>query len=138
MARANGKHMIFYDGGCGFCHRAVRAIALADKRGIFEFAPRNGETYHHRMRGRKLPPRVDSMIVLTPAGKIFVRADTMLFICEKLGGWRRAIARLAQILPHFMLDFGYRLIAIVRHRIFPTPEGSCPVMPSHLRGRFHP
>ncbi|MCC6545765.1 DUF393 domain-containing protein [Candidatus Sumerlaeota bacterium] len=132
------KHTIFYDGDCGFCHRGVRAIALADHDGIFEFAPRGGETYRARMKGRRLPQHLASILVLTPSGRIFSRSRATLLILEKLGGFRRVAGRAMGLIPTFVLDLGYRFVAVVRHHLFRRPDSACPVVPPHLRKRFLP
>src|SRR5690606_15632130 len=40
----SGEHLIFYDGDCAFCHRAVLEILKADEKKLFDFAPLAGET----------------------------------------------------------------------------------------------
>ena len=43
---AAGTDILFYDGSCGLCHRAVRFILAEDRSGTaFRFAPLGGETF---------------------------------------------------------------------------------------------
>ncbi|HZH02738.1 MAG TPA: DCC1-like thiol-disulfide oxidoreductase family protein [Myxococcaceae bacterium] len=39
---ASDSDILFYDGGCGLCHRAVRFVLARDPAGRFRFAPLGG------------------------------------------------------------------------------------------------
>ena len=131
---------IFYDGGCGLCHRFVR-FALAEDRdgGRFRFAPLESGAFAAL---RDASPRaeilegIDSMVLALPDGRLLVRSAAVLGIAEKLGGVWRLSAALIGVLPRFLLDAGYDGIARVRHRVFSKPADACPIVPADLRERF--
>jgi predicted DCC family thiol-disulfide oxidoreductase YuxK len=131
--------LVFYDGGCGLCHRAVRFLVARDEDGTrFEFAPLEGSTFGQRIgadRARLLP---DSLLVLTGDGELLARSRGVIRVLARLGrGWRTA-ARVAGWMPTPLLDRLYDGVAAVRHRLFEAPTDVCPAVPPPLRGRFLP
>jgi predicted DCC family thiol-disulfide oxidoreductase YuxK len=50
----------------------------------------------------------------------------------------RLIGLVGRTVPAGVRDPIYGVIARVRHRIFPTPEGLCPIVAPELRSRFAP
>ena len=131
---------IFYDGGCGLCHRFVRFVLAVDREGkCFRFAPLESEVFTAL---RKASTRsamlddIDSIVLSLPDGSLLVRAAAVIEIGKILGGVWRAAAVAASVIPLRLLDAGYDGIARIRHRIFPTPQDACPILPAHLRDRF--
>jgi predicted DCC family thiol-disulfide oxidoreductase YuxK len=131
---------IFYDGGCGLCHRFVRFTLAEDAEGgHFRFAPLESEAFSAL---RKDPTRaelldsIDSIVLSLPNGDLLVRAAATLEIGKRLGGIWRVAAIAVGAVPLCVLDAGYDGIAKIRHRIFATPADACPVLPAQLRDRF--
>lgn len=131
--------LLFYDGGCGLCHRTVKFVLARDlEGGGFRYAPLGGATFTGAFtadRARELP---DSIVIRTADGRTLVRSAAVRHIGERLGGGWRALARLAGLLPPWLLDAGYDGIARVRSRLFARPAESCPLLAPELRGRFLP
>lgn len=128
---------VFYDGGCGLCHRAVRFALDRDGDGSrFRFAPLHGETFE-----RVLPESVravlpDSLVVVDPRGGVHTRSAAVVRILRRIdGGWGGVGAAL-DALPSPLLDLGYRTVASIRRRLFGAPPNACPAVPPHLRSRF--
>lgn len=128
-----GKHLVFYDGNCGFCDQVVQIILAQDKREIFNFAPLQGSTAQELLK--ELPPEMknaDSLVLIEnyqdPARRYYILGKGAFRICWDLGGlW--AIPGVVSWLPSILYDWGYRLVAKNRHRLFhsdkcvlPTPE----------------
>jgi predicted DCC family thiol-disulfide oxidoreductase YuxK len=131
---------IFYDGGCGLCHRFVRFALAEDREGRdFRFAPLEGNVFaairNESDRAETLD-QIDSIVLSLSDGSLFVRAAAMLRIGERLGGLWRVAAITAGVLPLRWLDAGYDGIAKIRHRLFAAPPDVCPALPPHLRARF--
>jgi predicted DCC family thiol-disulfide oxidoreductase YuxK len=129
--------MIFYDGHCGLCHRAVRFVLAEDRTGTtFRFAPLDSDAFRaavpEEVRG-KLP---DSIVVRTADGQILTQARAVLYIMRRLGGLWRLLAGLARLVPAALLDAAYNGIARIRYRLFAKPADACPILPPRLRGRF--
>ncbi len=135
---APGKDTVFYDGHCGLCHRFVRFVLAEDRAGHFEFAPLNGEHFLSSVRPADRAGAPDSIVVRTTEGEILVRSAAVRRVLARLGGLWRAFAAVGAFVPSGLLDRLYDGVARVRLRVFSRPQETCPLLPSHLRGRFHP
>ncbi len=130
---------IFYDGDCGVCHWAVRFVARHDPSGqAFRFAPLGGEVFQSTVPVEVREGFPDSMAVQTAAGDILLRSQAAVHILRRLGpGWK-LLGLLLAIVPRPLRDFFYDRFAAIRHRLAARPEGTCPLLPAELRGRFDP
>jgi len=129
--------LLFYDGGCGLCHRWVVFMLRHDLEGSrFRFAPIGGTTWNETIPASVRQTLPDSLVLRTADGRTLVRSDAVLSIGERLSGGWRSLARITGLLPRWVLDLGYDGIARVRKRLFSAPAGSCPVVPAELRARF--
>jgi predicted DCC family thiol-disulfide oxidoreductase YuxK len=136
---ATGTDVLFFDGSCGLCHRAVRFILAEDRsRMAFRFAPLGGETFAATIPQSDAAKLPDSLVVATTDGRLVFRARAVRRIARKLGGIWRLIAITSSIIPTVVLDFGYNLIARIRYRLFARPKQACPILPKELRERFLP
>lgn len=127
---------IFYDGGCGLCHAFVRFVVRRDRAGEFAFAPLGGRTCSAAFPEPTAPPRADSVVLLTADGRTLLRSDAVVHVLRRLGGGWGATGAVLRVIPRPVRDFGYACVAAIRRRVFSAPPGVCPVVPSHLRGRF--
>jgi len=129
--------MIFYDGGCGLCHRTVRFAIARDRDGSrFRFAALGGEAFRRFVPAALRARLPDSIVVLNPGGALLVRSAAVIHILERIGGPWRLTGRVLALVPQGIRDLGYDGIARVRHRIFRRPPDACPVTPPELRERF--
>ena len=133
------RHLIFFDGQCGLCHRAVRFAARADRDGrLFRFAPLGGETFERRLAHRFKEGFPNSVIFLAKDGDVSIRSSAVAGILKELGGGWRLLGSLMQLIPRAIRDWGYGVIAQHRHRVARTPDESCPIPSPELRSRFDP
>jgi predicted DCC family thiol-disulfide oxidoreductase YuxK len=131
--------LLFYDGGCGLCHRSVTFILRRDRDGsLFRFAPLGGSTFEGAVPREDRQGLPDSLVLQAADGTILVRSAAILHIGERLGGEWRLLARVAGWLPRTVLDWNYDLIARIRYRLFARPHDVCPVVSAELRARFLP
>ncbi|MCW5891065.1 MAG: DUF393 domain-containing protein [bacterium] len=138
-ATATGVATLFYDGGCGLCHRAVRFVLARDRTGrAFRFAPLHGETFDALVPPAARATLPDSIVLRTPDGALHVRSAALRAIGRMLGGPWSVLAAAAGVLPTRVLDAAYDAVARVRHRLFAPPPDACPVLPPALRARFDP
>jgi predicted DCC family thiol-disulfide oxidoreductase YuxK len=134
---APAPDMLFYDGRCGLCHRAVRFVLAEDSTGVaFRFAPLGGDSFRAAVPdpGRARLP--DSFVVFTAEGTVLTRAAAVRHVLRRLGGLWRVFGVLSHAVPVRVLDGVYDLIARTRHRLFAKPTDACPLLPRHLRERF--
>ncbi len=131
--------LLFYDGTCGLCHRAVTFALARDPDGSrFRFAALQGPTFEATFPPADRDRFPDSIVLRTEDGRVLTRSDAALRIAERIGGGWGALAGVLGILPRWLLDLGYDGVARVRRRLFAAPAGACPVLPPALRGRFLP
>ena len=128
---------VFYDGTCGFCHGAVQFLLRRDPLGKrFRYAPLQGQTASTALSHIGGIP--DSMVVQCANGAIHTEAAAALTLAGSLGrGWS-ILATIAQILPWFVLNGCYRLIAKNRYRMFGRKQELCPLLPPEQRALFLP
>lgn len=127
-------HLVLYDGVCGFCHASIQFILKRDGAQQFHFAPLQGETAAAlRSRHPEIPGDIDTM-VLVEGANVYLRSEAAFRIAARLSGpasWMRWFG----VLPRFLTDFGYRIVAAVRYRIFGKHE-TCPIPSKEQRSRF--
>jgi len=134
--RAAGAERVFYDGGCGLCHRSVLFLLQEDRAEALRFAPLGGETFR-----RLVPPELaatlpDSLVVIRDDGAPLARAAAVVHLCGRLGGAWRPLGFLLRLLPRPLADRGYDRVASARSRLFARPRSACPMIPPELRWRF--
>ena len=131
--------LVLYDGVCGLCNRAVRAILRRDRAGRFRFASLQGDTGRRVLeRHGLLKSRPDSIVLLADEGqageRMLLRSAAVMFIAGEIGG-RWSIFRLFRWLPGSFRDGIYDWVARNRYRWFGRLE-SCPSPENRYRERF--
>ncbi|PTY08847.1 hypothetical protein DB347_04550 [Opitutaceae bacterium EW11] len=134
--------VLFFDGECGLCQRAVRFLLRRDPAGRIRFAALQGPTAQRFLRERGLPRRdFESMIWVpdwenrTRVPPLFRTDGALAALAELPGPWRHA-ARL-RALPAGLRDRGYGWIARIRFRVFGPPKPHALDRPE-WEGRFLP
>lgn len=131
--------LLFYDGHCGLCHRAVKFVLKHDHSGqAFRFAPLQGATFEARVPAERRASLPDSIVVLTNEGALLVRSDAFLHILRRLGGGWKTLAGALAVIPRAVRDAAYDSIARIRYSIFGKRDELCPIVPPDLRSRFDP
>ena len=131
--------LVFYDGDCGLCHRAVKFALHHDPDGSrFRFAPLQGSTLQRELAAEVLDTLSDSIVVLTKDGTVLQRSDATLLMLDQIGGGWATLGHLSSLVPRSLRDLVYRGVAKTRHRLFQRPDEVCPVVPEALRRRFLP
>ena len=131
--------ILFYDGSCGLCHRAVRFVLWVERGGgLFRFAPLGGATFRELVSEAERTGLPDSLVVRTPEGALLTRSAVLLYVLERWGGGWRLLGRVARLLPAAFRDALYDFVARHRFRLFARPADRCPIVPKHLRSRLLP
>jgi predicted DCC family thiol-disulfide oxidoreductase YuxK len=129
--------LLFYDGHCGLCHRAVRFVLAEDRAGTaFRLAPLDSDAFRAAVPEGARARLPDSFVVLTAGGAVLTRSAAVRYVLGRLGGLWRVLGWLAGLVPARVLDRVYDGIARVRRRLFARPANACPLVPQHLRERF--
>lgn len=135
-----GKHLVFYDGECGFCDCSVQFVIKQDSKEFFDFAPLQGSTAVKMLNA--LPPEMknkDSLILIenykTSNPQYFILGKGAFRICWLLGGFLSVPGSIS-FLPSFLYDWGYRLVA--KNRTHIIKNISCVVPSKNNQHRFLP
>ena len=134
------ERLVLYDGACGLCEWSVRWLLAHDREGEFRFAPLQGETAAE-VRDRHPDESIPDSVVLVEnrngKERLFAESRAVFRICDSLPGAWRWLGRLA-VLPRFLTDFGYRVVAGRRYRLWGRRDEPCRVPLEAERERFLP
>ena len=132
-----GVELLFYDGQCGLCHRAIRFCLAEDSSGeVWRFASLQSPCFEAKVSVEIRATLPDSLVVLTRDGHVLTRSDALLRVLSRLGGLWRIASWAGRLIPRLLRDALYAVVARARHRLFSAPEGSCPLVTESLRARF--
>src|SRR5262249_55973685 len=91
---------VFYDGGCGRCHRALRFAIAHDADGSrFRFASLQSEGFRRRVPAAARAGLPDSIVTLTPDGTLLVRSAAVIHVLDRVGGGWKVAGRLLRLPP---------------------------------------
>ena len=131
--------VVYYDGHCALCHRAVLFLLRRDPAGErFRFAPLQGERFAELWGGIPDRRRPESIRVETVDGHLLAKSEAVVHLLGRLGGICRVASFVLGLVPGSLRNFGYDAFARIRYRVFGTREEACPVVPARLRKRFLP
>lgn len=134
------KHLVFYDGECGFCDRSVQVLLKVDKDRLFAFAPLQGTTAARYLGSQKRPLDADSLILIENyqenTRKTYLYGKAVCRICWLLEGWWKLIGWIS-FLPGPLYDWIYKIVAKNRHRFFKN-SSSCLLPDPGSKDRFLP
>lgn len=131
--------VLLYDGTCGLCAESVQFVLKHDRNGTLSFAALDSGFGRAVISRHPELSQVDSMVWLERARgpaveKPFIRSDAALRVARYLGGaWR--LATVVVIVPRFLRDWLYDLVARHRHRFIPGAR-PCLVPTPEQRTRF--
>ncbi|HVL39037.1 MAG TPA: DCC1-like thiol-disulfide oxidoreductase family protein [Fimbriimonadaceae bacterium] len=138
----DGEHVrqvILYDGVCGLCDRTVQFVLARDRSGLFHFAPIQSEYAAGLLRRHGIDAAELNTLYLVrdvsqPGERLLVRGRAVLAILTQLGKlW--PLLHVLRVLPPFLLDAGYGLVARNRYRMFGKFD-SCRLPSAAQRSRF--
>jgi predicted DCC family thiol-disulfide oxidoreductase YuxK len=126
--------VVLFDGVCNLCNGFVRFIIRRDPKGHLKFASLQSD-YARRELSRVgySPDKLFSIIVLR-RDEVFERSAAVMEIARYLSAPWPTI-RVFRILPRFICDFFYNLIANNRYRLFGRKD-ECMIPTPELKARF--
>lgn len=108
--------IVFFDGDCGLCQKSIQFLLDHDTRGALLYAPLQGET------AARLLPVADREIldslVLYRDGTMWKRSSAVARLLWLLPGVWPALGTVLWLVPRFLRDFGYKVVARNRIRWF--------------------
>lgn len=133
--------ILLFDGTCGFCARSVQFVLAREKRRhTLRFASLQSPTGLDAKRRHTELANVDSVIWLEPGDsshteRMLVRSDAALEVMRYLGGRWSIVAAIGRIVPRFLRNGIYDLIARHRHELV-RDAASCLLPTPEQRARF--
>ena len=134
---------MIYDGLCGFCNSSVRWVIKRDRRDRIRFAPQQAAlaeaalARHSVYRNTML---ADNSVYLllnfdTSQERLLRRSDVTVQVLLLLGGGWRLLGRTLALIPRWLRDRAYMLVARNRFH-FRGRYDSCPLPSTTERAKF--
>ena len=120
---ADYKQVILYDGDCALCNKSVYRIYKLDREKRIFFASLQSEFGQSLLKKHQLPADYIDSIVFVDEEKSWLKSTAGLKLLPYLSRWLLP-CYLFYILPAFIRDYFYDLIARNRHRIV-KQDDSC-------------
>ncbi len=128
------KQVVLFDGVCNFCNYWVNFAIRRDRKNRLKFTPLQGETAARLLPQYKLTTTNLNSVVFIDNGRVYTQSSAALRICKHLdGGWKLFYGLI--IIPKFIRDFLYNIIARNRYRWFGKKE-SCMLPTKEVQERF--
>jgi predicted DCC family thiol-disulfide oxidoreductase YuxK len=131
--------IVFYDGVCGLCNRLVQFLLKRDRHDRLRFASLQSQFATSLLKRHGLDSRdLDTVYLVLDdkqsSERVLARSDAILYLLRQLGGvW--SIAGLGRVLPKWVRDGIYKIIAGNRYRVFGKYE-SCLLPQEQHRHKF--
>ena len=122
---------LMFDGVCNLCDGFVNFVADHDRPGRVKFG---AQQKHNDLLARIGAPTDLSTLVLVQGDRFYLYSDAALRTLAVLD-WPYSAVAAAVLVPRPLRDFGYRLVAKYRYRVFGKTE-SCRVPTGEFRRRF--
>jgi predicted DCC family thiol-disulfide oxidoreductase YuxK len=131
--------LVLYDGVCGLCNRVVRFLLRRDRNDRLRFAALQSALAQRVLARHPVQAGAMDTVLLVrdyekPSEQLLVRSEAAIEAARALGGvW--ALCAVLYVLPRFVRDAGYDLIAWRRYWMFGKLE-SCPLPDSSVQHKF--
>ncbi|MDB4289810.1 DCC1-like thiol-disulfide oxidoreductase family protein [Flavobacteriaceae bacterium] len=128
------QKIIFFDGVCNLCNRSVNFLIKQDKKGVLKFASLQSDFAKSFLPQDIINSVNLDSIIFSDGVSFYTKSSAVLAICKSLGGGFHFF-RIGYLLPIFIRDGLYRLIANNRYKWFGKTE-QCGVPTEALKDRF--
>ena len=118
------KHLVFFDGTCGFCDHTVQWLLARDSKEQLYFAPLEGDMAERVLSQFVLPDGLDSIIYVRTSNdmsEIFIYSDAIGQILKELP-WYWSWLRVGWLTPRGIRDQIYKAFAARRIQWFGTVD----------------
>ncbi len=130
----DNQPIVLFDGVCNLCNGSVQWLIAHDPLSKLRFASLQSDFGQNILKKNNLHTVDFNSFILVEGEKIWFKSDAALRVVGHLGGaW--AWLRILQIVPTFIRNFFYDIIAKNRYRWFGKQE-SCWLPTPELRARF--
>lgn len=128
------QYILLFDGECHLCDGTVQFVLDRDKDERFHFCSLQSERGQAYLKQFELPTDVFDSFVLIEKDRYFLRSTAVLRLCMRMRfPW--TLLSVFLIVPSFIRDFFYRIVAKNRYRWFGKLD-SCRLPDPKFRSRF--
>jgi len=117
MSQSAITRIILFDGECVLCNKAVQTIIKRDPNRLFKFASLQSPVGKSILSKTGLGADTMNSIILLDGNNYFTKSSAVLAIIKELNGYS-VLYPLLKLLPSFLLDIFYTVIAKVRYKLF--------------------
>jgi predicted DCC family thiol-disulfide oxidoreductase YuxK len=128
------KKIVLFDGVCNFCNFWVDFAIERDKSDQFRFAPLQSSKAEDLLKNLNMTPARKESVILISGNDVYTKSTAALRICKVLNSPLKILFPLI-IIPKFIRDFVYDLIAKYRYNLFGKRE-SCRVPAEEEKNKF--
>ncbi len=130
----DGQQVILFDGVCNFCNASINFVIDHDPQKRFKFASLQSDLGHEILKKYHRNTSDFDSVILLKDNCLFIKSKAALEIAKDLSGLWKYLS-VFSILPTFILDFFYDLIAKNRYKLFGKSE-VCRMPSADLKERF--
>lgn len=128
------KPILLFDGVCNLCNGLVKFIIKRDRKAKIRFSPLQSSAGKEILARHGVSGEPAKSVVFSEGERYYLRSSAVLHLLKALGGgWKLFYAFI--IIPPFIRDFMYDVIARNRYRIFGHTL-SCMVPGENIKDRF--
>lgn len=124
--------IVFFDGVCNLCQGSVRYLIKHDKKGVLKFASLQGNYAKDFVNETKIQSM--QSILFFDGKMLYKKSTAVLKLSRLLGGWHQLLL-LGYILPRFVRDWLYNIVAKNRYRWFGKKD-QCMLPSKGFENRF--
>jgi predicted DCC family thiol-disulfide oxidoreductase YuxK len=134
-----GRALLLYDGVCALCHGMVKFLMKRDRGHRFRYAPLQSELGREMLGRLGIEGFPDGVVLVTDvfrAGeRVYQRSDAVAASLRLLDGPWQKVGRVLLLVPRWLREWGYGVVARVRYRVFGRYD-TCPVPLPEERDRL--
>lgn len=130
----NHKQIILFDGVCNFCNYWVNFVLKRNQKNLFLFAALQSKTGQELLTKFNLSTTDFDTFILINGDSFQTKSDAAISIASNIAGWPK-ILLIGKIIPRFLRNFIYDLIAKNRYKIFGKRE-SCRIPTKEEKEKF--
>ncbi|MGC2197457.1 MAG: DCC1-like thiol-disulfide oxidoreductase family protein [Terriglobales bacterium] len=132
--------ILLYDGVCGLCNRLVQFILRHDHNDAFRFASLQSARAEEMLKRHDVSAAdLDTFYVIAdpgqPSERLFARSDAVAYVLSELGGIWKVVGWLWNLLPRYIRDALYNLVARHRYQVFGRLS-ACPLPDPRNSNKF--
>lgn len=133
MNKQNELHIILFDGTCNLCSSIVKFIYRRDSQSLFYFSSLESSVGQELLIKNNLSTYDLDSFVYIEKDKVYKKSSAALHVFKNLGGlWKFLFIFI--VVPKFIRDFFYELIAKNRYKVFGRSD-SCLILNAKIKDR---